>query len=243
VFTLELTRAARAVVDETRAYCDALIDTDVDALSDMRDEDDHALLLEIQKKVNDAAIGDRFIEAEIEKLGEIVGTKDLAAQAICYVRGSCPAKRNEHDAIAYHRETFYDPTVGNAWNIWTPLANHCADNAVRLIPGIQRIPETAIVTAHVDEDANPVKRNSAGHRVGLRNNEKVIVDGVDLSNSAPLLVPRDSYAVFPAILVHGSGVNHSDQIRVSPDFRVIPEADADYSQVRQATTGSYFKAI
>ena len=55
----------------------------------------------------------------------------------------------------------------------------------------------------------------------LSNSPKQILQGVDLTNSSPLLVPENSSAIFSGNLIHGAAINNTDKIRFSVDFRIM----------------------
>lgn len=141
-------------------------------------------------------------------------------QTNLYLRATRPILDQETESIGWHRETFYGSNMEQSFNVWTPILGVDESNTLRFIPKSQLIPESDIILQQVC-DKTTVK-GSSGNKIGFLYSPKNIIDGVDLKNSTPLIVPEYNSALFSGLLIHGSAVNHSENIRFSVDFRILP---------------------
>ncbi len=123
------------------------------------------------------------------------------------------------EAIGWHREGLYG--TGGEINIWVAIQNVCVGTAMLFVPGSDKIKDEDLQTSEVvDESCN---RQSAGHQIGLLDIEKKIVGGVDFTRAMPLVVLPGECVIFDGRLIHGSGLNRSEEIRFSADWRAVGE--------------------
>lgn len=140
----------------------------------------------------------------------------------------------------FHRESFFNPDMAHAFNIWIPVRNVSCENAIRYVPESQLTPEEDIKTVNEGSGLRGVERFGTGHKIGLLYDRKTIVGGVDFSTVERMVVPEGSYSVFDANLIHGGGENRIDRIRFSLDFRVIPTEKVSHKAFNFAAAGEYF---
>jgi len=140
-------------------------------------------------------------------------------QTNLYLRATKPSDNNI-DSVGWHRETFYGPNMEKSINIWTPIMGVNIKNTLRFIPESQNIPESKILTL---QEKDPVtKKGFTGNAIGFLYAPKKIIGGVNLNNSIAMDVPLYHSAIFPGLLIHGSAINLSSNIRFSLDFRILP---------------------
>ncbi len=186
-----------------------------------------ALVLEAQDALNREDFVRRICRECLEDIVEALGEERFYIQTNLYLRAARPESGQGREAIGWHRETFYGPNMERSFNVWTPVRGVSERNTLRFIPGSQRIPEAEIETISRADDVTT--QGSVGNRIGFLYNPKIIVSGVDLSKECPMIVPSGNSAIFPGVLVHGSGRNLDDRIRFSVDFRILPESARDHT--------------
>jgi ectoine hydroxylase-related dioxygenase (phytanoyl-CoA dioxygenase family) len=155
-----------------------------------------------------------------------IGEESFLIQSNLYLRATRFGVRKDLESINWHRETFYGPNMEKSLNIWTPIINVTKLNTLRFIPESQKIPDKDISIESIDDPVT--RKGSDGNRIGFLYAPKKIIGGVNLDNSAPMIVPYNFSSIFPGNLIHGAGVNYSNKkIRFSVDFRVLPKSSYD----------------
>ncbi len=180
---------------------------------DMAAEHYHAIVAGAQNEMNRR----HFVQ---QLAADIMLGQDVMVQSNLYLRATRPVKTGQ-EAVGWHRESFYG-SPPEACNFWMPVANVTPENALRYIPGSERIPDEDIVTASDDDPT--VQRGSAGHKIGLLYAPKRIVSGVDFNRIETMKVPYGEVALFPGALIHGAAANDTGKIRFSVDFRYVAKA-------------------
>jgi len=180
-------------------------------------------VLNVQNKINQFNFS-QIISCEIkESIAEFLGEEDFLVQSNVYLRASRPKSgKSLEEAIDWHRESFYGPNVESAANVWTPVYNVNERNTLQFIPRSQLIDSSKIVLNQFEHPT--VWRGSSSHRIGYLYSPKKILSGIDFSSAEKMIVPEYSSSIFPAELIHGAAVNHSNFVRYSVDFRVIAKS-------------------
>ena len=203
-----------------------------DAYSSMEIEDFREIVLELQEKLCDLDFNRKIAETLKESIQKEINEEDFFIQTNSYLRAARPNAGNPLiEAIGWHRETFYGPNMDRAYNIWTPLLNVVEANTLRFIPQSQLIADEEIKTTQKDEESTP--KGSASHKIGYLYSPKTIVSGVNLDASTEMLVPKFCSSIFPGNLIHGAGLNKSNSIRFSTDFRILPKSAYDSKKNKQ----------
>lgn len=200
-----------------------------------------ALVAEAQDDLNRRQMARRLAEDRRTELEAILGTDAILIQTNLYLRATRPRGTGAEEHIGWHRESFYGPDMDTSVNMWVPIRNVSADNAVRYVPDSHLIPDDAIST--IQEDSADVARFSPGHRIGLLYAPKKIVGGVDLTANRALLVSPGEAAIFAGALIHGAAENRTDRIRFSVDFRAIAERNLATDKQHFASGKSYFERL
>lgn len=199
------------------------------------------LVAEAQGELNRRQMARRLAEDRRAALQAILGTDAILIQTNLYLRATRPKSTSDQEHIGWHRESFYGPDMDTSVNVWVPIRNVSADNAVRYVPDSHLVADDAIQT--VQEDSADVTRFSAGHRIGLLYAPKRIVGGVDTATNRPLLVSPGEAAIFAGALIHGAAENRTDQIRFSVDFRTIAQCNLATEKPHFTSGKSYFESL
>lgn len=201
--------------------------TELNNVYGMMDVGDYReIVLELQEKLCKLEFNRKIAGIIRSAIQEKINEEDFFIQTNTYLRAARPNVSNPLiEAIGWHRETFYGPNMEQACNIWTPLLNVVPENTLRFIPRSHHIPDAEIITTQHDEESTP--KGGASHKIGYQYSPKTIVSGVDLDSSAAMVVPPFTSSIFPGNLIHGEGQNHSNNIRFSTDFRILPKSAYD----------------
>lgn len=199
------------------------------------------LVAEAQDELNRRQMARKLAEDRRAALQTILGTDAILIQTNLYLRATRPQSASDQEHIGWHRESFYGPDMDTSVNVWVPIRNVSADNAMRYVPDSHLIADDAITT--VQEDSADVARFSAGHRIGLLYAPKRIVGGVELSSNRPLLASPGEAAIFSGALIHGAAENRTDQIRFSVDFRALAQRNLLTDKQHFTSGKSYFERL
>jgi len=199
------------------------------------------LVAEAQDNLNRRQMARRLADDRRAELQAILGTDAILIQTNLYLRATRPRGTGAEEHIGWHRESFYGPDMDTSVNVWVPIRDVSADNAMRYVPDSHLIADDAIQT--VQEDSADVARFSAGHRIGLLYAPKRIVGGVDLASNRPLLARPGEAAIFAGALIHGAAENRTERIRFSADFRAIAERNLATDKQHFASGKSYFERL
>lgn len=179
----------------------------------------HNELREVQDILNEKNFVNKIAENIKDDIKKYIEHDSFLVQSNLYLRGTRPSNNSSEEAIGWHRESFYGADLGASINIWTPIMNVTLENTLRYIPKSQYIKDTQILTSSTESKLTT--KGSDRNKVGLLYSPKQILQGVDLTNSSPLLVPENSSAIFSGNLIHGAAINNTDKIRFSVDFRIM----------------------
>jgi len=230
-----------ALLEEAQGVVDHFFPRPAAHYREMESEAYRALLLAAQDEMNRRAMTRRLAEDRREAICEVLQSDRPMIQTNIYLRGTRPAGTGVTENIGWHRESFYGPDMDQSINLWMPVANVSAENAMRYIPDSHLIPDEAIET--VSKPDTSVARFSAGHKLGLLYAPKEITAGVDLTTSKPFCVLPGEVAIFAGHLIHGAAENRSDKIRYSMDFRLIAEESLSSAKEHFASGKSYFEPL
>lgn len=197
-----------------------------------------AIVASAQDDLNRADMTGQISRSIKDALATELKDDDLLVQSNCYLRATRPHVKAAQEAVGWHRESFYGPGMGAAFNVWTPVANVTPENTLRYVPGSAAIPDEDIKLDQAEDPQTP--RFSAGHRIGLLYAPKHIVGGVDFTKAQPMIVPYGASAIFSADLIHGAANNRSDAIRISIDFRVIAKKNYTSEKAHFTSGKPYF---
>lgn len=212
--------ASQSTLDRMRTVLKTYFPANVQSYCEMEIEDYRARVSEVQDLFSNENYT-RAITGEIlPALSEYLHGERFLIQTNLYLRASRPVTTQTTEAVGWHRETFYGSNMEQAINIWTPLDGVEPENTLRYIPYSQHIPDSNILITKIEDEVT--KRFSTGHKIGFVYAPKIIIGGVDLSNSVPMNVPTYSSSIFSGNLIHGAAANHSKSIRFSVDFRILP---------------------
>lgn len=201
------------------------------------------LVLAAQTRVNALDIVKTLFQSDGPALRKAIGGGKPSGQRIAYLRAVRPSYRRVSEYVDFHRESFFNPDMAHARNVWIPIRDVTEDNTICFVPESQNIADGDIETARNDMDSATVKRFSSGHKIGLLYAPVRIVSGVDFTDIRPMLVPQGQMAIFDGNLVHGAGANHTDKIRFSLDFRIIDTEKIQQRTFNVAASGEYFTEI
>lgn len=179
------------------------------------------------------------LKAQIQ---EYIKEEKFFIQSNLYLRATRPHVNMSTEKIGWHRETFYGPNMEKSVNIWTPILNVNSKNTLQYIPFSQNIPEHEIITNNINDEVT--SKGSTGNIIGFLYSPKEIVSGVNLNNASKMVVPEFHSSLFSGMLIHGSGTNHSENIRFSVDFRILPFTGYDSKNSKQfhfASKKPYFE--
>jgi len=239
-----LSRDGRALLAEVNEIIDGIFaDPDADTIISMERDAYFEMVLAAQTRINDLNATTRLFHSERSVFDHAMKGAKGSAQVTPYLRAVRPLNGRPSEHVDFHQESFFNPDLRHAWNIWIPVRNVTPDNALKFIPKSQLIPNAEIGTVNAGEQTGLIKRYTAGHKVGLHYNPIRIVSGVDFSTVETLYVPPAHIALFNANLVHGAGVNQTGKIRFSLDFRIIPTEKIKYRGYSFATGGKYFAEL
>ena len=229
------------LLQELRALVDFFFPRPTEYYVAMAHEDFRSLVLRAQVELNTRDFARRLACDRRETVCRVLGSDQPLVQTNAYLRATRPHVEGVQENIGWHRESFYGPDMQDAINVWVPIANVSADNAVRYIPESHLIPDEDIVTT--SEEDGSVERFSAAHKIGLLYRPKQIVSGVDLTASLPLVALPGEVAMFAGAMIHGAAANHSDKIRFSVDFRMLAAESLSHGKDHFASGKSYFEPL
>ena len=72
---------------------------------------------------------------------------------------------------------------------------------------------------------------------------KKIIEGVNLESQEIMHVPKDSYAIFSSLLIHGAGKNFDSKIRLSVDVRILDSLKISQAKLSYASNRPEFVPI
>jgi len=199
-----------------------------------------SLVLTAQRRVNGLEVIKCLFDSERSLFERALRNGKGAAQRIAYLRAVRPFVGKCNEYVGFHRESFFNPDMVYATNIWLPIRNVTLANSVRFVPESQLIHDDSIETVNEGIDSGLIKQYTSGHKIGLLYDQKRIISGVDFSKTDILYVPQGQIAAFNANLIHGAGVNNTDEIRFSLDFRIIDSARVSHRDYNYAARDDYF---
>jgi len=176
------------------------------------------------------------------QIQEYIKEEKFFIQSNLYLRGTRPYVNMSTEKIGWHRETFYGPNMEKSVNIWTPILGVNNLNTLQYIPLSQNIPEIEIITNNINDEVT--SKGSTSNVIGFLYSPKEIISGVNLNNARKMIVPDLHSSLFSGLLIHGSGINESQNIRFSVDFRILPFSAYDSKTTKQfhfASKKPYFE--
>ena len=203
-----------------------LEDIDFEAIGRLQDEEEfRCAVLDAQERFNSSYLHHKICWGLEHTLASITNTDDLMISGVAFMRvvrprGTC----GKFEYLDFHRESFYatGEFVNHQINIHVPLRGYGNLSAMQYIPLSHLINDEEFLLDQIPETETGFVRGSSKHLGGLMYRPKKIVSGVDLDSAVPLPVRFGEAAIFSSKLIHGGGVNHTQNIRVSVDFAIIP---------------------
>lgn len=231
-------------IDGIRHDINDIFDQDMQHYMTMNIGEYRNLVSHAQQQLNNRNITHNIVDQIYDDIIAYIGEDEFYVQTNLYLRAARPTNETlDHEAIGWHRESWYGTEIlASSVNIWTPILGVNANSTLQYIPQSQHILDDDITIEQQDDDIT--KKHSAGHKIGFLYAPKKIIGGVDLSTATPMVVPIYHSALFSAHLIHGAGYNHSDTIRFSLDFRILPASAYcanDAKQYHFASNKPYFE--
>ena len=185
----------------------------------------HKLVLNAQNELNSRGVLEMIASTVGSKISSFFPGEDLGYVNVVKLRAVRPASMiNCQDHVPYHRETLYAKLphqVKHQYNLWIPCTSSAVSSGLSFWPKSHQLSDDLLL---IKEDPNhpcTVQRFSAGHAIGLPYKPKIIVNNKsDIAES--LNVPIGSALIFSAMLVHGNGINRTNEVRYSVDTGILP---------------------
>ena len=206
-------------------------------------------VLLLQKKFNDSDLIVKFCSDNKSLLTELCGSHMFSYSGSGFLRVVRPnVKHNGQKAdefLGFHREVFYGTSdyVKKQINIHIPIFNYNALTAMKYVPASHLIADEDLLLETLNEGENGIVRGNLQHLNGLMYAPKKIVSGCDMTAVIPFDLKIGEAVVFKSDLIHGAGVNTTDQVRVSLDFAVIPTASVPENENFQIASSDGIKYI
>jgi len=190
------------------------------------------LAFRCQKEIFKLKIQKRFAESEEEILKSLLQNDVPLFESLIFLRIVRPLKNsNEAEAIDWHRETFYSDHkyIRHGINVWFPIKNVNLKNTLKYIPFSHKVSDNKIKRRKIrmtkDQKLNSVnKKFSASHKMGFVYHPKKIVSGINLNKAKPMNIPKNNYALFSTMLIHGNSQNLHSKIRFALGFGIMPKS-------------------
>ena len=201
---------------------------DHNGLLSLSREDLFKKVVQLQAGFNAANLIPKFCLEHRDLFEELCGTSKISYSASGFLRVVRPriekTVRKADDFLGFHREIFYSTSefIKHQINIHIPIFNYNDLTSMKYVPGSHLIPDDDFLFEAMNEGDNGIMRGSIEHRNGLAYAPKKIISGCDLKSAIPFRLKISEAAIFKSDLIHGGGMNPTNQVRVSVDFAVIP---------------------
>jgi len=218
-------------IRECQKIIDGELDQDVAMLSKLDRQLFHGLIESCQAKINTSKALEKFIIAHDKALRSLLEIEDeLSWVSVMKLRSIRPSKLLEdgvQDHVPMHRESLYSPypsQIVDQYNCWIPLTSAATSSGIYCIPGSHKIKDQDLIIEEQPNHPVAVKRYSSGHRIGFPYLPKTVDRSNCVSNAKQykIEVPLGSMLIFSAMLIHGGGMNKSDEMRMSVDTGFMP---------------------
>ena len=193
-------------------------------------------LLECQELINKIKLQKIIVlneETFFKKLLKVNNLqKDTSMQTVIYFRGVRPNKTKKVEFLDFHRENFYNQFkyIDHQINIHIPIKNYNLKNSMRYLENSHKIPNEKLVVEKLSSKKSGVKRFSVSHKLGLTYNPKKIISGANFSKAKRLGTKVGEIFAFSSKLLHGGGINFSDEVRFSLDVSILRNSDIKKSK-------------
>jgi len=176
-----------------------------------------------QDVLNQENVHHRCINDNLNLAEGFVASDKVSIQSVVYLRVVRPKISKESEFLDFHRESFYcdQGYINYQINFHIPIYNYTAKTSMKLIKGSHVLNDDEIVYEKKDSVYSGVERFSEGHRVGLQYNPKVITRPGLYGPIEDCGARVGDLFCFTTKLLHGGGINMSDDIRISLDFGII----------------------
>lgn len=190
------------------------------------------LAFKCQKDLFKLKIQKRFAKSEQENLKILLKNDTPLFETLVFLRIVRPLKvSNDPEAIDWHRETFYcdHKYIKHGINVWFPIKNVNNKNTLKYIPFSHKIDDNKIIRRKIrmtsKQKSNSVnKKFSPSHKMGFVYHPKKIISGVNLKKAEPMKIPKNNYALFSTMLIHGNSQNLYSKIRFALGFGIMPKS-------------------
>ena len=217
------------ILDPVLRLINQFFGSDSEAHCRMSREEFHTLVETCQSYINNAGCLRRFVDSNLKVVEGLVGANDLFWVSVMKLRAVRPSKylgSNVSDNVGFHRESLYASSeqVSFQFNCWMPVVAAASTSGMWYLPRSHIVPDEELVVEEDIHNKSKVERYSAGHRIGLPYAPKSIERSpiFDRANLRRFDVPLGSMVIFSSMLIHGGGVNTTEETRFSLDTGTIP---------------------
>ncbi|WP_186484133.1 phytanoyl-CoA dioxygenase family protein [Synechococcus sp. A15-127] len=215
-----------AVLDAINACIAKYIGSDIQSLCSYSRDKWHESVYTCQVELNNYGILHDLIALLSHQLESSFSEK-LAWVNVLKLRAVRPCHLIScQDHVPFHRESLYAVTphqVKHQYNIWIPCSRSATSSGLLYFPNSHLIDDVDLQVSFDNQHPCRVNRYSNGHAIGFPYLPKIIKN---LPHIPPkkIEVPVGCVLIFSAMLIHGNGINKSDQIRYSVDTGIIPQS-------------------
>ena len=193
--------------------------------------------LNIQNLINTLGFAKNFIDSNIDTIKKYIDIENMYYTPEIYLRAVRKEKKESNEFIEFHRERYYNEFNKDCYSVWIPFVNITKNNCLKYVD------ETYTkVEDNIGKVENPfVKKHSPGHKIGL--NYKNFKLDIDDNNVKSMIVEKNEYIIFDGNLLHGSGRNQEEYVRLAINFFIIPSKKPInyYSSKKNNNKSLYYK--
>jgi hypothetical protein len=189
----------------------------------------HELILSAQNEINSLGILKNLVGSAREIVSNILDESQIAWVNVIKLRAVRPVSLTScPDHVPFHRETLYARTnqVRYQYNLWCPVSANSIAAGLSYYPGSHLIRDEVLSIGVDNSHYAKVEQYSPGHAIGYPYMPKIIRNLEEICKVRPeqIKVPVGSCLLFSAMLIHGNGINRTNEIRFSVDTGCIPES-------------------
>ena len=197
--------------------------------------------LKLQKLINRKIKPEKIFKNNSNHFLNVFNDNKIATQHYFYLRMVRPDKGYQKTSpIDLHRETFQGPKFyKNIFNLWLPIKGCSKNNAIRFIKKSHLFKKNKDFTFKLRSTG--IIKGSAAHKTGLLYKDRVIK--FKKKYKPQRLFKKNNLIFFTGELIHGNGINNTNQLRISIDLRFMLSKNMKYNPLQGATKKKYFKQI
>ncbi len=172
--------------------------------------------LNLQNQINSLDFAKNFIDSHVNTIKKFIDVDFLYYTPNIYLRAVRNEKKANNEFIEFHRESYYNNFNKDCYSIWIPFVDITKNNCLKYVDE-----KNKKVNDNIEKVQNSfIKKYSPGHKLGL--NYKNFKLDIDNNNVKSMLAKKGEYIIFDGNLLHGSGKNKEDYIRIAINFFIIP---------------------